>query len=52
MIQSSHNLVAATEYIIGNELEQKDILFITGGEVSAFQGSVDIEIDDDQTAKV
>ena len=50
--QSKENFVDSADYIIGNELGQKDILFITGGKSSAFQVNVEIEIDDNQNAVV
>ncbi len=43
---------ASTDYIVGSELEQEDILFITQHQTSAFQGNVNIAIENDQTAKV
>lgn len=43
---------ASENYIVGNELEQEDILFITGKRSATFQGNVDIQIHNDQTAQI
>ncbi len=52
MTQSGQKYVASTDYIVGNKLEQEDILFVTNSQTSTFQGNVNISIEDDQTAKV
>lgn len=52
MTQLGQESAASTDYIVGSELEQEDILFITHNQTSAFQGNVDIAIENDQTAKV
>ncbi len=39
-------------YIVGNELESEDILFITGNRTTTFQGNVDIQIQGNKTARV
>lgn len=52
MTQLGQEGAASTDYIVGSELEQEDILFITQHQTSAFQGNVNIAIENDQTAKV
>ncbi|MDI9604606.1 MAG: FecR domain-containing protein [Bacteroidota bacterium] len=39
-------------YIVGNELDSENILFISGSKTATFQGNVDIEMQDDKTARV
>lgn len=50
--RSGEDLVAISNYIVGNELESEDILFITGNRTASFQSDVDIQIDGDRTAQV
>ncbi|MFA5650506.1 MAG: FecR domain-containing protein [Proteiniphilum sp.] len=52
MNQSGEDLIASSNYIVGNELESEDILFITGNKTISFRSNVDIQIDDGQTAQV
>lgn len=49
---SEEELLANSNYIIGNELESEDILFVTGNKTSSFQGNVDITIENDKTVRV
>src|SRR5690554_7268408 len=46
------NLTSSGNYIIGNELESEDILFITGSRTTSFQGNVDIQIESTQTVRI
>lgn len=39
-------------FIVGNELESADILLVTGDQTTTFQGNVDIEIEENKTARV
>jgi hypothetical protein len=39
-------------YIVGNELDSENILFISGNKTATFQGNVDIKMQDDKTARV
>lgn len=39
-------------YIIGNELESEDILFVTGNNTSAFQENIDIRVSKDKKAEI
>jgi ferric-dicitrate binding protein FerR (iron transport regulator) len=50
--QSGQGLTDSTDYIVGSELESKDILFITGDKTTSFQSNVDIRIDNDKTAQI
>lgn len=50
--RSGEDLVATRNYIVGNELESEDILFITGNKTASFQSDVDIQIDGDRIAQV
>ncbi len=50
--RSEQDFAASSDYIIGNELESEDILFITGNRTTSFQSNVNIQIDDGQTAQV
>lgn len=52
MTQLGQEGTTSTNYIVGSELEQEDILFITQHQTSTFQGNVNIAIENDQTAKV
>lgn len=52
MDRSGKDLIATSNYIVGNELESEDILFITGNRTATFKGNIDIQIQDDKTAKV
>lgn len=49
---SEEELMANSNYIVGNELESEDILFVTGNKTSSFQGNVDITIENDKTVRV
>ncbi len=49
-LRDNENISAG--YIVGSELESKDILFITGGKTASFQENVDIEIDNERTAQI
>lgn len=44
--------VRSSEYIVGNELESKDIHFITGDHTAIFQEDVDIRIQQKGTAQI
>src|SRR5690554_3568322 len=50
--RAGEDLIATSNYIVGNELESEDILFITGNRTATFKGNIDIQIQDDKTAKV
>lgn len=45
-------LTSHDNYIVGNELDSENILFISGNKTATFQGNVDIEMQDDKTARV
>ena len=50
--RNSEEMITSSEYIVGNELESEDILFITGNRTATFQSNVDIQIDGNQTAQI
>lgn len=45
-------LVMSPDYIVGNELESKDILFTTGNNTSSFSKNIEIEIQSGNRAKI
>lgn len=49
---SSQNGVQSTEYIVGNQLDSKDIKLIANNSTSSFQENINIEIEEDGTAQV
>ena len=44
--------VASSRYIVGNELKQEDILFITGNRTATYQDNIDIQISSQKTAQI
>lgn len=50
--QSERVLTNSGNYIVGNELESEDILFVTGDRTTTFQGNVDMEIKGNQTIQI
>ncbi len=53
--ESSENepeLVISPDFIVGNELESKDILFTTGNNTSSFSKNIEIEIQSGNRAKI
>lgn len=52
MNQDQNDFVKSIDHIMGNELEQQDILFVTGNRTATFQENIDIHIRNDKTAKI
>lgn len=50
--RNNEEMIASSDYIVGNELESEDILFITGNETASFQSNVEIAIDGSETALI
>lgn len=48
--QNMHN--QSVDYIVGNELESEDILFISGEQSTSFTENIDILIQNERTAKI
>lgn len=46
------DLTVSADYIVGNELESEDILFITGNKITSFQNNVDIYMRGNEIAQV
>jgi hypothetical protein len=52
LYKSRNQLITSSEYIVGNELKQEDIMFITGNETASFQHNIDIQISSEKTAQI
>lgn len=52
LYKSRDQLITSSEYIVGNELKQEDIMFITGNETASFQHNIDIQISSEKTAQI
>lgn len=52
LYKSRDQLITSSEYIVGNELKQEDIMFITGNETASFQHNIDIHISSEKTAQI
>ncbi len=52
MNQPVLEVVTPADYIVGNELESEDILFITSNRTISFQSNVDIKLDGNKTAQI
>jgi len=52
LIHPDCELVPSRDFIVGNELESEDILFITENNTASFKSNVDIQIDNDKTAQI
>lgn len=50
--QAGNELITAANYIVGNELESEDILFVTGNRSISFKNNVDIQIVNKNTAQI
>ncbi len=50
--RSEQDFMASSDYIIGNELESENILFITGNKTTSYSSNIDIHLDGSQTAKI
>lgn len=52
LLQHDDELIITSDYIIGDQLESKDILFISGDKTVSFQENIDVEIKNNETAQV
>lgn len=50
--QSASELKPSSDFIVGNELESEDILFITGTQTISFQENINIQISENNIAQV
>ncbi|KAF5036159.1 MAG: FecR domain-containing protein [Tissierellia bacterium] len=49
---SEQDFIASTDYIVGNELDSEDILFISGDKTASFHKNISIAINGDRVARV
>ena len=49
---SEQDIIATADFIVGNELDSEDILFITGNKSTTFNSNVDIHIEENNTAQI
>lgn len=52
LYKSREPSIASSRYIVGNELKQEDILFITGNRTATYQDNIDIQISSQKTAQI